>query len=114
MDDVPLLDCAVLDELREAMGAASFGELAAAFGEQIEQLAGRLVAALRRDDSRGRERAGHELAGVAGTMGALRLAAAARLAMAEPAPAQGEALPREIEAILAATLVAFADYRAAG
>lgn len=76
-----LLDEGAIGELREAMSGEAFAELVETFRQQIDGLAARFAAAAAAGDVRAAERAAHELAGIAGTLGAARLAARARHGM---------------------------------
>ena len=80
--DMSPLDEGILDELRAAMSDESFDELAGTFLEQLRAVGDRFVLAAAVNDRRKAEHAAHELAGLAGTMGAVRLASTSRDAMA--------------------------------
>lgn len=80
-DNETLLDAETIAELHEAMSEEAFVELVSTFRDQIDGLTARFSAAAAAGDTGAAERAAHELAGIAGTLGAARLAARARLAM---------------------------------
>lgn len=107
-----LLDAAVLEDLRETMGREAFDELQTTFIEQIELVVGRLKAAGSGADHAAMERASHELAGLAGTMGALRLADAARRTMRRARDGTGDPgeMYRELEGLAHDTVLRFRDY----
>ncbi len=110
--DDNLIDQNVLDELHLAMGPDAFEELCATFREQIDLVMTRLRDGARRGDDSAVAGAVHDLVGLAGTMGAPRLAAQARLAMKNVRDMAGERheMASEIDATASATLVAFSVY----
>jgi len=111
MDDAPL-DEAVLDELRQALSVGAFAELSGTFLEQLRMIADRFAAATAAGDHRAAEHAAHELAGVAGTMGAVALASAAREALlrCRTPCADLEATATALSSSATTASVAFADY----
>lgn len=108
-----LIDHRAVEELRESMGPDAFADIAATFCDQVALLVGRFVRAAAAADSRQMNLAAHELIGLAGTVGAPRLAALGRRAMAccrnEP-EADCTALADAIDSTATATLEAFRPY----
>ena len=108
-----LIDHSVVEELREAMGPEAFADIAATYSDQVGLIVQRFVRAAAASDRCQMALAAHELVGLAGTMGAPRLAALVRLAMArgrnEP-EAYCSALASEMDAAATATLDAFQRY----
>lgn len=108
-----LIDRHTVEELRDAMGPEAFADIATTFCDQVTQITQRFVAAAHAADRRQASLAAHELVGLAGTVGAPRLAQLSRRAMArcrDESDTDCGPMAREMETTAAETLEAFQSY----
>jgi PAS domain S-box-containing protein len=105
--DTPIVDAAVLDDLRQHLAPAQIDELLGKLDEDLRSAAERTHAAVTAGDAEDVARAAHAIKGLAGSLGAYPLAASAKLlerharaGELELVRADEDALQQELEAAL--------------
>jgi DNA-binding NarL/FixJ family response regulator len=111
----PAFDRVRLDDLRAAMAPAAFGALVASFASGLDERVRRALALVAEGKFAEAAREAHDIVGMAGNMGAMRLSALARdleiAGKAGDAARCGDAA-RTIAEVSGAALAALASYRA--